>query len=267
MVDKVLSSFNPKSRSDYLWYLQFTFSVLLLKDLPTSIFGLQGHLLSKCFTPSTVTWDANPVKVRQWKLLRKKRISSRNFYRFQMDYFASPLYNIMEDDKNLIFVTSQIENRSSFGFYMSLCMLWKSIYGCIGVNQPMFRLYPVRFNSVTSTAAVETSMKFCFYYFFQPTDLIDITKKISKKNIDKCFDTILNFIILHSKIASLVFHRKHRTPHYKCYEEFFEFDAKLINYLKKFLETLMDRVDSIWRRQSDNLDYLTVSLLPIKPAD
>lgn len=143
LIETVLKSFEPKNRSEYLWYLQFTVVVLLLNDLPVSIYTLQGHLLTKCFSPSTSLWDSNPVKVRQSTKLNTRKPKNCQLSKFQVDYFADHLYDIIENNKNLIFVTSQIENRSSLGFHLSLCMLWKSIYRCIDEEKSMFRLYPV----------------------------------------------------------------------------------------------------------------------------
>lgn len=60
----VIRTFNPTSRADYLWYLQFTFTVLLLKDLPVPLYALQGDLLTNCFDPITSCWDQNPIKVQ-----------------------------------------------------------------------------------------------------------------------------------------------------------------------------------------------------------
>ncbi|KAG4068334.1 hypothetical protein HA402_007854 [Bradysia odoriphaga] len=212
LINTVINSFNPVTRADYLWYLQFTVTVLLLKDTPTSIYALQGNLLTLCFNASTTTWDSNPIK---------------------LDYFASQLYDLIEGDKNLIFVANQIENRSTFGLHLSLCMLWKSIYRCVGEEKTMFRLYP-------------------------PSNLIGLTKRINQKKLDKDFEIVLTFILLHSKIASLIFHRKLRSPHNKCNEEFFAFDLGLIKTLKEFLENLTAKAEAMWRNENENLDYLTM---------
>lgn len=83
---------------------------------------------------------------------------------FQMDYFASHLYDIMENDKNLIFVTSQIENRSTFGFYLSLSMLWKSVYRCMGDERSMFRLYPVRCGCFYRVVSSTRTKFLCFRF-------------------------------------------------------------------------------------------------------
>ncbi len=174
--------------------------------------------------------------------------------RFQMDYFACNIYSLMEDDRNVIYITSLIENRSSFGFYLSMSMLWKSMYRCVGEEKEIFRLYPVSVLHIYSYWFMLT-LKF---YAFQPSNLIDITKKISLKRLDTEFDTVFTFILLHSKIASLIFHRKLRAPHYKCYEEFFQFDASLIKILIDFLENTLMNSESMWRRNNENLDYLTV---------
>lgn len=96
--------------------------------------------------------------------------------------------------------------------------------------------------------------------FSQPSNLIAVTKVIASKNLDTDFDTILDFIILHSKIASLIFHRKRRSPLYKCYEEYFAYDVQLMRTLKDFLEGTLARAESMWRRDNENLNYLTVRL-------
>ncbi|KAJ6639261.1 hypothetical protein Bhyg_12004, partial [Pseudolycoriella hygida] len=212
LITKVLISANPTTDKDYLWFLKFSVAVLLLRDLSVSVFTLQGHLLTKCFSLPTTIWDANPAKI---------------------DYFSSELYKLIDDHKNLIFVTNQIESRSSLGFYVSLCMLWKALHQCVGEKQNNFRLYP-------------------------PSDLIRITTKMSAKRLDKDSGNFLQFLIFHSKIASLIFHRKPRFPHYKCYEEFFAYDATLIKTLARFLEKTLSQAESMWRRDNENFDYLTM---------
>jgi len=202
-------SYTPNNRAEFLWYLQFTVAVILLKEIPVSLYVLQGHLLTRTFDIPTTHWDANTVKIH---------------------YFASHLYDLIENDKNLIFVISQIESRSSLGFYLSMCMLWKSMYRCIDEDKAMFRLYP-------------------------PYDLIQITKKVSAKKLDTHFENVLNFILLLSKIATLIFHRKQRSPEYKCYEEFFVYDFELVQTLKEFLEQTLSRADSMWRKDTENLNY------------
>lgn len=93
---------------------------------------------------------------------------------------------------------------------------------------------------------------------FQPANLIDLTTKISQKKLDKDFETVFAFVLLHSKITSLIFHRKLRSPHSKCNEEFFTFDLSLIKTLKKFLENFNTAVELMFRNDSENLDYLMV---------
>lgn len=173
-----------------------------------------------------------------------------------MDYFATHLHELVENDKNLIFVTSQMENRSDFGFYLSLHMLWKSIYSCIDEEKAIFRLYPVRLIESASISRIYDQISM----YFQPSNLIAVTNKISLKKLDKDFDTIFKFILLHSKIASLIFHRKRRSPPHKCFDEFFVYDVSLIETLKEFLENTLTQAESMWRRDNENLNYLTVSV-------
>lgn len=225
------------------------------------------------------------------------------FRRFQIDYFASALYDTIENDKNLIFITNQIENRSTLGLYLSMSMLWKAMYRCVGEEKTICRLYPVRLNvfmfcwvwtecsqnlrnfihrlrevkirhqqwwlnrlgSIESLFRPHTiiiiNSKIDFLNFLlliQPSNLIDLTEKISSKKLNEEFDTILNFILLHSKIASLIFHYAQRSPRNNCYEEFFAYDVNLIKVLKEFLENTMTKAETMWRRENDNLNYLTV---------
>lgn len=200
-------------------------------------------------------WDSNPVKVCE--TIKRLMFDVYGTCRFQINYFASHLYDSVGDEKNLIFLVNQFENRSTFAFYLSLTMLWKAIYRCIGEEKTMFRLYQVR---AEASKHFETfwNSPFVIFFNFQPSNIVELTKEISKKKLDTDYASVLNFLLLHSKIASLIFHSKRRTPHYKCYEEFFTFDLSLVKTIKEFLESTMAKVESMWRKDNENLDYLMV---------
>lgn len=75
-------------------------------------------------------------------------------------------------------------------------------------------------------------------------------------NFEKCY------LIILSKLTNLLFHRKSRSIEYKCYKEFFEFDVKLLKYIKTFWDEIFYKADERLRKHQ-KICLLTVRMSEI----
>lgn len=144
----------------------------------------------------------------------------------QIHLVARSLFQLLDDDYNLVFVVQQICNLSRMSYYVAVSLMWAALYRHIQKPSPMFRMHKIS-DLVQLLASIE----------LKPNG------KDNDDNLEAQLVDIHRLLTLVSIFQSLVILRKPRAEEYVCFRGFFRVTPADLKAITKWLEELKQKVE------------------------
>lgn len=149
---------------------------------------------------------------------------------------ARSLFQLLDDDYNLVFVIQQICNLNRMSYYVAVSLMWAALYRHIQKPTPMFRMHKI-------------------------TDLIQLLNSIEltpSEILESRLIDIHRLLTLISVFQSLVILRKPRTEEYVCFRGFFRVTQADLKAITKWLEDLKQKVEYLCSQNRENEKCLQI---------
>lgn len=149
---------------------------------------------------------------------------------------ARSIFELLDDDYNLVFVVQQICNLNRMSYYVAVSLMWAALYRHIQKPTPMFRMHKIA-DLVQLLGAIDV----------QPAD-----------NMESRLIDIHRLLTLISVFQSLVILRKPRSEEYVCFRGFFRVTTSDLKAITKWLEELKRKVEYVCSQNRENEKCLQI---------
>lgn len=145
------------------------------------------------------------------------------------------MFQLLDDDYNLVFVVQQICNLNRLSYYVAVSLMWAALYRHTVQQTQMFRMHKIG-------------------------DLVQLLSAIQlePKTLESRLNDIHRLLTLISVFQSLVILRKPRVEEYVCFRGFFRVTHSDLKAITKWLDELKQKVEYLCSQTRENEKCLQI---------